>query len=93
MLSVRLELIPSSNSTFLTLGAKSSKMSIFACQSNSALISNLNFTRQHESKGMLDLQNRAPYVKLQFYVNRDNDVYLEKWDFQRKLVCQLWDRH
>ena len=57
---------------------------------NSDLNSKLNSTRQHESKGVLDFQNRAPGIKLlKFHTNQDNRVYLEKRDFQQKLVCQF----
>ena len=48
----------------------------------SDLISKLNSTRQHESRGMLGFQNRALDTKLlKFHVNRDERAYLEKYDF------------
>ena len=57
---------------------------------NSYSILKLNPTRQHESSGMLDFQNRVTDTKLlKFYTNQDERVYLEKCDFQRKLVCQI----
>ena len=43
---------------------------------------------------MLGFQNKAPDIKiLKFHVNQDNSAYLEKYDFQWKLVCQLLDRY
>ena len=95
MLSVRSQLLPSSNSTFPTLGEKSSKMSIFLpINQNSDSTLKLNPTRQHESMGMLGFQNRAPDTKLlKFHINQDNRAYLEKHDFQWKLIYQFWDRH
>ena len=61
---------------------------------NSDLSLQLNSTHQHESKGILGFQNRAPDIKLlKFHANRDNSAYLEKCNFQRKLVCKLWDCH
>ena len=43
---------------------------------------------------MLGFQNKALDSKLlKFHLNRDNSAYLEKYDFQWKLVCQLWDCH
>ena len=43
---------------------------------------------------MLDFQNKALDSKLlKFHANRDNQAYLEKCDFQRKLVYQIWDCH
>ena len=54
---------------------------------NSDLSSKLNPTHQHESSGMLSFQNRAPDIKLlKFHANRNNSAYLEKCDFQRKLI-------
>ena len=48
----------------------------------SNLISKLNPTRQHESKGMLGFQKRALDTKLlKFHVNQDNWAYFEKRDF------------
>ena len=61
---------------------------------NSDLSLKLNSTRQQDSRGMLGFQNRAPNFKmLKFHVNQDNSAYLEKYDFQWKLVYQLWDHH
>ena len=55
---------------------------------NNNLNLKLNPTRQHESRDMLGLQSRALDAKiLKFYPNRDNSVYLKKYDFQWKLVC------
>ena len=57
---------------------------------NSNLISKLDYTCQHESKFMLSFQNRAPDNKLlKFYTNQDNRAYLEKHDFEWKLICQF----
>ena len=54
------------------------------------LILKLNLTRQHESRGMLGFQNIVPNIKLlKFHVNRDNRAYLEKCEFQQKLVYQI----
>ena len=40
---------------------------------NNDLIPKLDSTHQHESKGMLSLQNKAPDIKiLKFHVNRNN---------------------
>ena len=42
----------------------------------------LNPTRQQESSGMLDFENRSLDVKiLKFHTNWDNSAYLEKRDF------------
>ena len=50
---------------------------------NSDLISLLNPTCQHESNGILSFQNRAPDNKLlKFHVNRDNQAYFKKYNFQ-----------
>ena len=44
--------------------------------------------------GILDFQNRGMNIKLLiFHVNWDNQAYLEKWDFQQKFICQIWDSH
>ena len=49
---------------------------------NNDLISKLNPTRQQESRGMLDFENRAPDIKLlKIYTNRDNRTYFKKYDF------------
>ena len=41
---------------------------------------------------MLGFKNKALNVKiLKFHANGDNNVYLEKHDFQRKLVYQFLD--
>ena len=49
---------------------------------NSDLSLKLNPTRQYEPRDMLGFQNRAPTIKLlKFHVNRDNNAYLEKFDF------------
>ena len=62
-------------------------------QSN-GLSSNLNPNCQHESIGMIGFQNRVSDLKLlEFYTNRDNSIYLRKCDFQRKSICQFWNRH
>ena len=54
---------------------------------NIDLTSKLDPTRQHESRGMLGFQNRALDIKLlKFHVNQDNQGYLEKRNFQQKLV-------
>ena len=46
------------------------------------------------TKGVLIFQNRISNIKLlKFHTNRDNMTYLEKCDFQRKLICQIWDFH
>ena len=43
---------------------------------------------------MLGFQNKAPNTKLlQFYENQGNEAYLEKCDFQRMLICQIWGHH
>ena len=91
MLSVCSLQPPISNFTFHTLGVKSSKMSkVFHFSQNSDLSLKLNPTRQQNFRGMLDFQNRTPYIKLlKFHVNRDNMTYLEKYNFQRKLVYQI----
>ena len=88
MLFVRSQLLLSPNFAFLTLGAKSSKMSIFfLLNQNCDLSLKLNYTHQYESKGMLDFQNKASDIKLlEFHLNRDNNAYFEKHDFQRKRV-------
>ena len=45
---------------------------------NSNLISNLDPTRQHESRGMPGFQNRVPNNKLlKIHANRDNWAYLK----------------
>ena len=65
MFFVLLQLISSSNSPFLTLGVKSSKMSFFLpISQNNDLSSNLNSNRQNEAKGMLGFENRASDIKL-----------------------------
>ena len=57
---------------------------------NSDLISKLDLNNQHESRGMLSFQNRVPDIKLlKFHVNRDNQTYLKKCNFLRKLICQI----
>ena len=91
MLSIRSQLLLNSNSTFSILGEKLSKMSnFFSVNQKSDPTLKLNPTHQHESKDMLGFQNRSPDIKLLlFHIKRDNSVYLEKHDFQRKLVCQL----
>ena len=70
-------------------------MSIFLSvsqKSNSSL--KLNITHQHESNGMFSFQNRVPDIKiLKFHRNQDNSVYLDKSNFQQKLIFQLWDYH
>ena len=83
MLSMRSKLCPSSNSTFPTLGTKSSKMSFFLLVSqNNDLRSKLNPTRQHEFRGIVSFQNRALDIKLlKFHINQENNTYLEKHDF------------
>ena len=53
-----------------------------------------NPTHQYESRCMLGFQNKALDVKiLKFHTNHDNNIYLEKCDFQQKLVFQFWDHH
>ena len=43
---------------------------------------------------MLSFQNRASDIKLlKFYVNQYNKAYLEKHNFQWKLIYQIWDYH
>ena len=57
---------------------------------NSELSLNLNPTHQHESKGVLSFQNTVSDVKiLKFHTNQDNSAYLEKCNFQWKLICQF----
>ena len=91
MLLMHSQLLPTSNSTFLTLGEKLSKMSIyFFISKNCDLSLKLNSTHQQESRGILGFQNRVSNIKLlKIHTNRDNSAYLEKYDFQRKLVCQF----
>ena len=49
---------------------------------NSDLTSKSDSTRQHKSTGMLNFQNIAPNIKLlKFHANRDNQAYLEKYNF------------
>ena len=44
---------------------------------------NLNLTLQHDSRGMLDFQNRPLDIKLlKFHANRDDWAYFEKYNFQ-----------
>ena len=39
-------------------------------------------------------KHRALDIKLlNFYANRDNSAYLEKYNFQQKLVCQFYYHH
>ena len=48
----------------------------------SDLISKVDSTRQHESKGMLGFQNRAPDTKLlKFHADREEIAYPKKCDF------------
>ena len=50
---------------------------------NNDLRLKLNHTHQHESRGMLGFKNRASDIKLlKLYVNRNNNAYLEKSNFQ-----------
>ena len=60
---------------------------------------NVNFCKRHQilslrqNKALLR-QNRALDIKLlKFHKNRNNQAYLRKRDFQRKLVCQIWDHY
>ena len=77
MHSIRSQLLPNSNFTFLTLWEKSSKF--FAHHQDSDLSTKLNSTHQYESRGMLGFQNRAADIKLlKFYANRDNSIYFKK---------------
>ena len=69
-------------------------VNISSVSQSSGLSSKLNLTRQHDCKGMLNFQNRASDIKLlKFYINWDNGAYLEKCNFQRKLICLFWNRH
>ena len=66
---------------------------LFISQNNDLSLK-LNLTRENVFKCILDFQNRTPDVKiLKFHQTWDNNTYLEKCDFQRKLVCQFWDCH
>ena len=57
---------------------------------NKDLSLKLNLACQHKSRDMLSFQNRAPYVKiLKFCANRGNSAYLEKRNFQQKLIYPL----
>ena len=57
---------------------------------NSDLSLKLNPNHQHESRGILGFQNKAPDIKiLKFHANQDNSVYLEECDFQHKLIFQF----
>ena len=43
---------------------------------------------------MLDFQNRVLNIKiLKIHVNRDNNTYIEKCNFQWKLICRFWDHY
>ena len=67
---------------------------LFHVSQNSDLISKLDPTHQHESRDMLDFQNKALYSKLlKFHANQNNQTNLKKHDFQWKLICQMWNRH
>ena len=50
---------------------------------NRDLILKLDLIRKHESRDMLDFQNRVSDVNiLKFHTSRDNNTYLKKRDFQ-----------
>ena len=61
---------------------------------NSDLIPKLDPTRPHKSRGILGFQNRVRDIKLlKIHADRDNRTYLEKHDFQQKLIFQIWDHY
>ena len=58
---------------------------------HSDLTLKLDPNRQHESRSMLGFQNKvSDIILLKFHSNRDNWAYLKKYDFQRKLIFQIW---
>ena len=95
ILSVHSQLLPSFNSTFSNpMGKIVQNVNYLSISQNSNLSWKLNHTHQHEFRSMLGFKNRVSNLKLlKFHANRDNSAYLEKYDVQRKLVCQFWDCH
>ena len=59
MLSVRPQLLLSSNSKISTLGAMVQNVKFLSVGENKDLSLNLNSTHQHDSRGMLGFQNKA----------------------------------
>ena len=90
MPSVGPQLLLSSNSKILTVSVNGTKCQFLLDGQNSDLNLKLYSTCRQESRSIFGFQNRASDVKiLKFNVNGDNSAYLEKRDFQRKLVCQF----
>ena len=83
MLSMRSQLFSSFNFKFSSLGDKIvQNVKLSSVSQNSDLILKLDSIHQHESRGMLGFQNRAPKNKLlNFHANQDERTYLEKHNF------------
>ena len=57
---------------------------------NNDLSSKLDLIHQHESRGILDFQNRAPDIKiLKVHANWDNSAYFEKHNFEQKACLPI----
>ena len=94
MLSVRLQLLSSYNSISDFRNKIVRNANFSSVNQNSDLSIKLNSTREHKSRGILGFQNRAPDIKLvKFHENWDNNAYLKKFNFQRKLIYQFWNFH
>ena len=91
MFFVRSQLLLISNFQIFDVRSKIvQNIKFLSVSQNNNLISKLDFTHQHESKGMLGLQNKALDAKLlQFHTNQDYLAYLEKYIFNESSFAKF----